>query len=355
MCYIIESDLTSEERNTIPDDEFGLPNERKYPLHDKKRVKSAISYFYKCPKKDRYELAYNIQKAAEKFNVDIGSNTEIAKYLDENTEESWNNYVLEMITKINYSDQFTVLEQTKAFNFFQSIWKMIITGFRIIGRLISSLALWIWEKIQLVYKKFSKKGSDFIEVPLIFKNLRNILSLTDKIASDVSTSCFMLINDLKDITNNINNEDFILTFGKKREPWIMNKLSFIKNSGLCFQQANFSIGDPVVQKTVTVNANEVFQMFKEAKETVNKLNTISKEVFRGSKAIDDTSEMIKYNYSFLKINVRKAFSEYALSAKELISDAVNSLHMTSESIHKVVTLTNAAIAKQVSVESSENK
>lgn len=118
MCYIIESDLTSEERNTIPDDEFGLPNERKYPLHDKKRVKSAISYFYKCPKKDRYELAYNIQKAAEKFNVDIGSNTEVAKYLDENTEESWNNYVLEMITKINYSDQFTVLEQTKAFNFF---------------------------------------------------------------------------------------------------------------------------------------------------------------------------------------------------------------------------------------------
>lgn len=135
----------------------------------------------------------------------------------------------------------------------------------------------------------------------------------------------------------------------------MNKLSFIKNSGLCFQQANFSIGDPVVQKTVTVNANEVFQMFKEAKETVNKLNTISKEVFRGSKAIDETSEMIKYNYSFLKINVRKAFSEYAISAKELISDAVNSLHMTSESIHKVVTLTNAAIAKQVSVESSENK
>lgn len=45
----MEAELSSKERNELDDSVFGLPEDRKYPLTDAAHVKSAISYFHKCP------------------------------------------------------------------------------------------------------------------------------------------------------------------------------------------------------------------------------------------------------------------------------------------------------------------
>lgn len=78
--------LTSAERNALPDSAFGLPDQRKYPLHDAAHVRQAIKFFNYCKPEDRAELAKNIIKAAKKHGVelstmDIGPKNVFSKYM----------------------------------------------------------------------------------------------------------------------------------------------------------------------------------------------------------------------------------------------------------------------------------
>ena len=50
LKMIVES-LTQKERNKIPEELFGIPELRKYPLDSKKHVRSAIKLYYKYGKK----------------------------------------------------------------------------------------------------------------------------------------------------------------------------------------------------------------------------------------------------------------------------------------------------------------
>ena len=355
MSYSIESTLSSKERSSLDENQFGLPDERKYPLIDKKHVQSAISYFFKCPEKDRHELALNIQKAAKKFGVEIGEETQVAKYLNMNTEESWNSYALEMVAMIEYSDEHIVLEQSKVEAFFSALWKAITTGFRTIGKIISSMASWIWDRIQGMFKKLVKKDQPYIEVPKIFTNLRSALPIADSVASDVSAACRMLTLDLQDIVNRIDDKKFIVSLSSKSESWRMTMLSFMKNSGICYQKTNLSIGDSAVQKTTKVSQTELTKLMNDANKTVKSLNISSRDVIKSAKSIDDVGDKIKHNYHFFELDARKAFGEYASSGKNLIAEAIRALNMTSESIQKVINLTNMAIAKQVSQNETSEK
>lgn len=58
-------------RSSIPDDEFGIPQERKYPLDTKKHVESAIKLFNHVDEKYEKQLAEKIIKKAKKFGVDL--------------------------------------------------------------------------------------------------------------------------------------------------------------------------------------------------------------------------------------------------------------------------------------------
>ena len=78
-----EADLSAKERNQLDDSQFGLPEDRKYPLNDGAHVRSAIKLFGHCPEDKRSRLAKNIRKAAKKFNVDINPDSLVAKYLHE--------------------------------------------------------------------------------------------------------------------------------------------------------------------------------------------------------------------------------------------------------------------------------
>lgn len=81
---LIESKLESSERNNLPDDMFGIPSERKYPLHDKKHVLLAIKFFNYVEDKYEEELASNIISKIKEFNmkedVHVGENNRFYEY-----------------------------------------------------------------------------------------------------------------------------------------------------------------------------------------------------------------------------------------------------------------------------------
>jgi hypothetical protein len=77
------NEMTTEERNKLPDSAFGIPSKRKYPLDTEARVRSAIKFFNYCDTDDEKELASNIIKAMKKFNitdVNVDEKNRFSKY-----------------------------------------------------------------------------------------------------------------------------------------------------------------------------------------------------------------------------------------------------------------------------------
>lgn len=67
--------LNAEERNSLPDSEFGLPDRREYPMPDAAHVRAAESYFRYCPEELKPLLARNILRKARQYGVDVQSET----------------------------------------------------------------------------------------------------------------------------------------------------------------------------------------------------------------------------------------------------------------------------------------
>lgn len=67
--------LDTEERRELTNDEFGLPEERAYPMPDAAHVRAAESYFRYCPDENKPELARNIMRKAAEFGVNVRSET----------------------------------------------------------------------------------------------------------------------------------------------------------------------------------------------------------------------------------------------------------------------------------------
>lgn len=65
-----EAKITTEEKNELDDSQFGIPEERKYPLHDKPHVISAVTYFGKAEDKYKPELARRIVARAKELNME---------------------------------------------------------------------------------------------------------------------------------------------------------------------------------------------------------------------------------------------------------------------------------------------
>ena len=81
--YTTLCEMSSAERNKLPDSVFGIPDKRKYPLDSVKHVKSAIKFFNYVDSEDEEKLARNIKKAIKKYNVvvkDVGDKNRFSKY-----------------------------------------------------------------------------------------------------------------------------------------------------------------------------------------------------------------------------------------------------------------------------------
>lgn len=70
LFNISESSLTSKERNELPDSDFGLPSQRRYPMPDKQHVRMAIRFFNHVEERYEAELAGNIIKKIKEFNME---------------------------------------------------------------------------------------------------------------------------------------------------------------------------------------------------------------------------------------------------------------------------------------------
>ena len=87
--YYNPNDILSEtKRSDLPDDAFGIPEDRKYPLDTEDHVKSAIKLFGHAEESKKKVLAQSIRKAAKKYDITIPENTQCYKYLNENSIES---------------------------------------------------------------------------------------------------------------------------------------------------------------------------------------------------------------------------------------------------------------------------
>ena len=65
--------LTYEEKKNLPDNVFGLPERREYPMPDAAHVRAAEAYFRYCPEELKSKLARAILTRAEEYNVEIKS------------------------------------------------------------------------------------------------------------------------------------------------------------------------------------------------------------------------------------------------------------------------------------------
>ena len=74
----------SIKRSDLPDDEFGIPEERKYPLDTEEHVRSAIKLFNHVDSKYEADLAKRILKKKEEYGIDditIGEKNRLSKYI----------------------------------------------------------------------------------------------------------------------------------------------------------------------------------------------------------------------------------------------------------------------------------
>ena len=78
-------------RSELPDEVFGIPEERKYPMPDKRHTLSAIKLFGHVEPKYEEELAKNIIKNIKKYNIPesaVGKDNKLRKYIDKYYNES---------------------------------------------------------------------------------------------------------------------------------------------------------------------------------------------------------------------------------------------------------------------------
>lgn len=68
---VTESKLSNNDRKRLQDSDFGLPEERKFPINDENHIRQAIKMFSYCPKKKQKELRKNINRKIEELGLDI--------------------------------------------------------------------------------------------------------------------------------------------------------------------------------------------------------------------------------------------------------------------------------------------
>lgn len=83
----LNESLSKSERDKIDDNEFGIPEDRKYPLDTAQHVRSAIKLFGHAEEDKKKKLAKRISKAANHYGIQIKSSSEVYRYLNESNAD----------------------------------------------------------------------------------------------------------------------------------------------------------------------------------------------------------------------------------------------------------------------------
>ena len=81
---LLEDKLNTKDRNQLPDEAFGIPSQRRFPLHDKTHCLAAIRFFNKVDAEHEAELARNIKRTMKEYNIpadSVGPDNRLRKYL----------------------------------------------------------------------------------------------------------------------------------------------------------------------------------------------------------------------------------------------------------------------------------
>lgn len=84
-----EEKLSTDERNELSNDEFGIPEKRKFPLNDADHVEAAVKMFPHADASDKEALAKRILRKAHEFGMDTSGWDSINKYVVVQ-ESAWN-------------------------------------------------------------------------------------------------------------------------------------------------------------------------------------------------------------------------------------------------------------------------
>ena len=79
--------MNETKRSNLPDSEFGIPEERKFPLDSEEHVRSAIKLFGHADESKKKQLANKISSKAKQYGIEIPETTQVYKYLKEYVEE----------------------------------------------------------------------------------------------------------------------------------------------------------------------------------------------------------------------------------------------------------------------------
>lgn len=115
--YINEEAMTTSMRNSLSDDEFGIPKYRRYPLNDEEHILLAIRFFNHIEPKFEKELATNIIKKVKEHNmadkVHVGNKNRFKPYWEKSGLSKLNESVeVELLNEeaVSFSDHQYLLE-----------------------------------------------------------------------------------------------------------------------------------------------------------------------------------------------------------------------------------------------------
>ena len=94
---LFEADLSYIERQRLLPSDFGVPDKRKYPIHDEAHVRASIKMFNNCDPADEKELAAAIIKKMKKFgitDVSVSASNRFSRYYKKNMKSIHEHAVL---------------------------------------------------------------------------------------------------------------------------------------------------------------------------------------------------------------------------------------------------------------------
>ena len=108
MFYINEKTLSSKERKKLDNSDFGIPEEKKYPMPDAEHVRKAIAFFKYASSAKKSKLAKKILSKASKFGIEIGKESELYKFLYESKSLGY----LSLLESFSFQEDSTVDSKT---------------------------------------------------------------------------------------------------------------------------------------------------------------------------------------------------------------------------------------------------
>jgi GNAT superfamily N-acetyltransferase len=103
IMSLFEASMSSSERKSLKDSDFGIPDQRKYPLNDEAHVRAAIKMFNHVDSEHEAELAKRIKSAMKKFgitDVEVGKANKFSKYYSQKKSIKEATVTIKNITKV---------------------------------------------------------------------------------------------------------------------------------------------------------------------------------------------------------------------------------------------------------------